>query len=153
MQKTSAGVLMYRRKETGLEVFLIHPGGPYFRGKDEGAWSIPKGELDEGEEGLAAAKREFEEETGCRPEGVFGKLGQVRLKSGKIVLAWSVEGDCDAQAIRSNRFTMEWPPRSGRMQEFPEADRAAWFPVEDARKKINAAQQQFIDELVRSLHG
>ncbi len=148
MPKTSAGILMYRRGVTGLEFFLIHPGGPFFINKDAGAWSIPKGEIDEGEDSLAAAKREFLEETGCRPEGNFIPLGKVKQKSGKIVLCWAVEGDCSAETIVSNLFTLEWPPKSGRIRQFPEADRAGWFGLETAREKINQAQAGLLDELV-----
>ncbi len=147
MPKKSAGILMYRTSSTGMKVFLIHPGGPFFKNKDDGAWSIPKGEIDEGEDPLAAAKREFEEETGCKPDGSFFPLTQIQQKSGKIVLSWAVEGDCNADTIRSNTFSLEWPPKSGRFQEFPEADRAAWFPIEEARRKINSAQVLLLDEL------
>ena len=148
MQKTSAGILMYRNR-VSLEVLLIHPGGPYFRNKDDGYWSIPKGEIDEGEDGFAAARREFEEETGCRPEGEFRQLGKVRQKSGKVVLAWSVKGDCDEAKVVSNVFRLEWPPHSGRIQDFPEVDRAGWFTIEAARKKINPAQVPLLEELSR----
>jgi predicted NUDIX family NTP pyrophosphohydrolase len=147
MPKTSAGILLYKKEQGALQVFLVHPGGPYFVRKDEGAWSIPKGEIDEGEDPLAAARREFEEETGCRPEGEFLPLSPVKQKGGKTVLSWSVEGGCDAAAIRSNTFTLEWPPGSGRMQEYPEVDRAGWFTVEEAKRKINPAQAALIDEL------
>ena len=147
MPKTSAGILLYKKVQGLLQVFLVHPGGPFFAKKDEGAWSIPKGELDEGEDPLAAARREFEEETGCRPEGEFLPLSPVKQKGGKTVLSWSVEGGCDAAAIRSNTFTIEWPPGSGRMQEHPEVDRAGWFTVEEAKRKINPAQAALIDEL------
>lgn len=147
MPKTSAGILLYKRKDGVLHVFLVHPGGPFFAKKDAGAWSVPKGEIDEGEDALAAAKREFEEETGCRPEGEFIPLSEVTQKSGKIVRAWAVEGDCDAQTIRSNTFTLEWPPRSGRMREFPEVDRAGWFTVGAAKEKINPAQIALLEEL------
>lgn len=151
MPKTSAGVLLYKRRDGVLRVFLIHPGGPFFAKKDAGAWSIPKGEIDEGEDALAAAKREFEEETGCRPEGEFIPLSEVTQKSGKIVRAWAVEGDCDARTIRSNTFTLEWPPRSGRMREFPEVDRAGWFTVGEAKEKINPAQIALLEELLEVL--
>jgi predicted NUDIX family NTP pyrophosphohydrolase len=145
--KTSAGILLYKKVQGALQVFLVHPGGPFFAGKDEGAWSIPKGEIDEGEDPLAAALREFEEETGCRPEGEFLPLSPVKQKCGKTVLSWSAEGRCDAAAIRSNTFTLEWPKGSGRMREFPEVDRAAWFTVAEAKRKINPAQAALIDEL------
>lgn len=152
MSKASAGILMYRTGDGEIEVFLIHPGGPYFKNKDEGAWSIPKGEIDEGEDPLAAARREFEEETGCRAEGEFYPLHEVRQKSGKRVLSWAVEGSCAADALVSNTFELEWPPRSGRMQEFPEADRAAWFPLSIAEKKINSAQAMLLSELTARLN-
>jgi predicted NUDIX family NTP pyrophosphohydrolase len=151
MAKTSAGILLYKRKNDELQVFLVHPGGPFFVNKYEGAWSVPKGELEEGEDALAAARREFEEETGCRPEGKFIPLSPVKQKGGKIVLAWAVDGDCDADAIRSNTFTIEWPPKSGRMRDFPEVDRAGWFTDEEAKKKINPAQAALVDELVSKL--
>lgn len=147
MPKTSAGILMYRATDV-IEVFLIHPGGPFFKNKDDGTWSIPKGEIAEGEDPLAAAKREFVEETGCTPHGNFFPLTPIRQKSGKIVASWAVEGDCDADAVSSNTFRLEWPPKSGKFQEFPEADRAAWFPVEEARRKINPAQVSLIEELL-----
>jgi predicted NUDIX family NTP pyrophosphohydrolase len=151
MAKTSAGILLYRKAETGLQVFLIHPGGPFFHNKDDGVWSIPKGEIDEGEDSLAAAKREFEEETGCKPHGNFLPLGMVKQKSGKLVLSWAVEGECDAERITSNLFRLEWPPKSGRMQEFPEVDRAGWFGIEAAHRKINQAQAGLLDELVKKI--
>jgi len=149
MAKNSAGLLLYRFRDGNLEVFLVHPGGPYWAKKDLGVWSIPKGEMDEGEELLDAARREFEEETGFRPEGIFRELTPVRQRSGKIVHAWAVQGDCDPTAIRSNTFTLEWPPRSGRMQEIPEVDRAAWFAVDLAEKKILEGQRGLLDELSR----
>jgi predicted NUDIX family NTP pyrophosphohydrolase len=145
----SAGLLLYRIRNGNLEVFLIHPGGPFWAKKDLGVWSIPKGEIDEGEEPLGAARREFEEETGFRPEGIFRELTPVRQRSGKIVHAWAVEGDCDPTALRSNTFTLEWPPRSGRMQEIPEVDRAGWFDLDAARKKILEGQRGLLDELRR----
>ena len=151
MPKTSAGLLLYKRNNNVLLVFLVHPGGPFFAKKDAGAWSVPKGEIDEGEDALAAAKREFGEETGCRPEGDFIPLSPVTQKSGKIVHAWAVEGDCDAQAVKSNTFTLEWPPKSGRMQEFPEVDKARWFTIDEAREKINPAQVALMEELINRL--
>jgi predicted NUDIX family NTP pyrophosphohydrolase len=147
MPKVSAGLLLYRRKDNVLEVFLVHPGGPFFATKDDGAWSIPKGELDEGEDALAAAQREFEEETGFKVEGAFFPLAPVTQKSGKIVQAWALEGDCDPAKMKSNTFMLEWPPRSGRQQEFPEVDRAGWFGVNQAKQKINPAQIRFLEEL------
>ncbi len=151
MPKTSAGILLYRKINNALEVFLVHPGGPFFGKKDAGAWSIPKGELNEGEDELAAAKREFEEETGCRPKGPFISLLPVTQKSGKIVVSWAAEGDCDADSITSNMFSLEWPPKSGRMQEFPEADRAGWFKIPEAKQKINPAQAALLNELLLKL--
>jgi predicted NUDIX family NTP pyrophosphohydrolase len=131
-----------------LQIFLIHPGGPFFAKKDAGAWSIPKGEIGEGEEPLAAARREFEEETGCRPEGDVLPLTPIKQRGGKTVLAWAVEGDCDPGTIKSNTFTVEWPPKLGRIQEFPEVDRAGWFTVEEAEQKINPAQIALVEELL-----
>lgn len=150
MAKSSAGVLLYRKRDHGLEVFLVHPGGPYWRAKDAAAWSIPKGEYAAGEDPIAAAKREFLEETGFEVgPGEWQSLGEVRLSSGKIVRAWAMEGDCEADTVRSNLFSMEWPPRSGKMQEFPEVDRAGWFTEEAARVKIHASQQAFLDRLFK----
>jgi predicted NUDIX family NTP pyrophosphohydrolase len=150
-KRISAGILLYRFRDGTLEVFLIHPGGPYWHGKDAGAWSIPKGELEEGDDELAAAQREFEEETGSRVSGEFLALEPLRLKSGKIIHAWAVRGNIDASAIRSNAFSMEWPPRSGRQQEFPEVDRGGWFTMETAREKIHPGQQGFLDQLEERL--
>ncbi len=147
----SAGVLLYRIRKGTLEVFLVHPGGPYWRNKDVGAWSIPKGLLDEGDDELAAAKREFQEETGSPVDGEFIALGSLKQPSGKMVYAWAVEGDIDASAIASNTFSMEWPPRSGKMQEFPEADRGAWFTLDVAREKILSGQRGFLDQLQERL--
>jgi predicted NUDIX family NTP pyrophosphohydrolase len=144
----SAGILLYRRGADGLEVLLVHPGGPFWAKKDLGAWSIPKGEHDEEEDAQACALREFAEETGGAPApGDLAPLGEVRQKAGKIVQAWALEGDLDPAAIRSNTFTMEWPPRSGRMRSFPEVDRAEWFSLADARERINPAQSAFLDRL------
>ena len=145
--RVSAGLLMYRASEPSLEVLLVHPGGPFFRNKDEGAWSIPKGEPEPDEDLLLAAQREFEEETEIRPEGPFVRLTPVRQKGGKVVHAWAFAGDCDPDAIVSNTFTMEWPPKSGRQTEFPEIDRAGFFDLPSAHRKINAAQASLIDEL------
>ena len=147
MPNQSAGVLLYRKTDNQLEVFLVHPGGPFFKNKDLGAWSIPKGEFSEGEEALLAAKREFEEETGQAIDGNFIPLNPVKLKSGKKVYAWAVEGDINHETIFSNLFEMEWPPKSGKKQSFPEIDRAGWFEVDEAKLKINAAQTAFIEEL------
>lgn len=151
--RPSAGVLMYRRRASGVEVFLVHPGGPFWARKDAGAWSIPKGEIEPGEHPLGAAQREFAEETGSPVAGVFAPLGTVRMRSGKVVHAWAIEGDIDADSIHSNVFTLEWPPRSGRQQEYPEADRAAWFPIDEARYRILAGQAPFLDELDALLLG
>jgi predicted NUDIX family NTP pyrophosphohydrolase len=140
---------MFRRRNEILEVFLVHPGGPFFAKKDLGAWSIPKGEIDEGEKPLATARREFEEETGFTAEGTFLQLTPVTQKGGKVVQAWAFEGDCDPAQMESNSFTMEWPPHSGEQQEFPEVDRAGWFTIEEAGKKINQAQAAFLEELQR----
>jgi predicted NUDIX family NTP pyrophosphohydrolase len=149
MAKVSAGLLLYRRRGAALEVLLVHPGGPFWRGKDEGAWSIPKGEAAAGEELLACARREFQEETGFAPDGEFRPLAPVRQAGGKQIFAWAVEGDIDAASVESNRFSLEWPPRSGRMQEFPEIDRAAWLDLASARRKINPGQRPLIDALER----
>jgi predicted NUDIX family NTP pyrophosphohydrolase len=147
MAKRSSGILLFRRTAE-LEVLLVHPGGPFWAKKDLGAWSIPKGEHDDAEEELACALREFEEETGTKPdEGELSDLGTVKQKSGKVVQAYALEGDLDADAIRSNSFTMEWPPRSGRQSEFPEVDRAEWFALEEARERINPAQTAFLERL------
>jgi predicted NUDIX family NTP pyrophosphohydrolase len=148
MAKQSAGVLLYRKTSGGLQVFLVHPGGPFFKNKDVGAWSIPKGEFLEDEDPLVAAKREFLEETGQAIDGKFIRLEPVTLKSGKIIHAWAVEGDIDHETITSNLFEMEWPPKSGKKQSFPEIDRAEWFDVDEARIKINGAQVVLIDNLI-----
>jgi predicted NUDIX family NTP pyrophosphohydrolase len=147
MPQKSAGILMYRKKENVLEVFLVHPGGPMWFRKDEGAWSVPKGEYYDSEDSLEAAKREFEEETGQRVDGNFIPLRPVKLKSGKLVTAWAVEGDIDAAQIKSNSFEMEWPPRSRKMQSFPEVDKGEWFDTEKAKIKINSGQIPLILEL------
>lgn len=151
MPKLSAGLLMYRRADGHVEVLLVHPGGPFFRHKDEGAWSIPKGEIEPGEDLLAAAQREFEEEVSLRPAGPFTALSPVKQKGGKTVHAWAFEGDCDPAAIESNTFPIEWPPRSGRQSEFPEIDRAEFFDLATARRKINVGQAPLIDELQQLL--
>lgn len=142
---------MYRSSERGIEVFLVHPGGPFWAKKDLGAWSIPKGEPDGDEPPLKAAIREFEEETGIKPSGAFAELKPVRQKAGKTVLAWAFEGDADPTSIRSNSFKMEWPPNSGSWREFPEVDRAAWFPLAEARARINPGQADFLSQLERLL--
>jgi predicted NUDIX family NTP pyrophosphohydrolase len=145
---SSAGILMYRQNGRGLEVLLVHPGGPFWQNKDEGAWSIPKGEMDEGEDAAAAARREFLEETGCTLSGALEPLGDIRQRGGKRVTAFAVEGDLDVDAIKSNTFEIEWPPKSGRMQSFPEIDRAAWFDLPAAHEKILQSQRQLLDRLV-----
>ena len=150
MAKKSAALLLYRRDANThrIEILLVHPGGPFWRNKDEGAWTIPKGEFDD-EEPLTAARREFAEELGTpAPEGDYRSLGSIKQKNGKTVLAWAVEGDFDRAKLQSNTFVVEWPPKSGRMQEFPEVDRAEWFTPELARKKILAAQSPLIDRLL-----
>jgi predicted NUDIX family NTP pyrophosphohydrolase len=147
MAAISAGLLMYRWREGELEVLLVHPGGPLFRNKDAGAWTVPKGLVEAGEELLAAAEREFEEETQLKPRGPFLALTPIKQKGGKLVHVWAFQGDCDPAAIVSNQFRMQWPPRSGKWQEFPEIDRAEFFDAESARRKINAAQAALIDQL------
>jgi predicted NUDIX family NTP pyrophosphohydrolase len=152
MVKHSAGILMYRSREGSLEVLLVHPGGPFWAKKDEGAWSIPKGEFNiDTEDPLEAARREFAEETGFTPEGDFISLGTLAQSGMKIVRAWAVEGDCDAAHIKSNTFSMEWPPRSGKQREFPEVDRGDWFDIETAKTKILKGQTPFIDRLLEQL--
>jgi predicted NUDIX family NTP pyrophosphohydrolase len=146
--RVSAGILLHRAGIGGPEVLLVHPGGPFWARKDLGAWSIPKGEVDEGEDPRACARREFAEETGTQlPDGALEELGSVKLKSGKRVQAFAVAGDLDPGAVRSNTFELEWPPRSGRMQSFPEIDRAEWFALDAARAKLNPAQAELIDRL------
>jgi predicted NUDIX family NTP pyrophosphohydrolase len=149
--KLSAGILMFRRRNAGLEVFLVHPGGPFWKNKDAGAWSIPKGEYNDGDDALGAAKREFHEETKFEIRGEVLPLGQIQQPSRKVVTAWAVEGDCSPAEIRSNTFEMEWPPKSGRWQEFPEVDRADWFALDEAKKRILRGQIGFIDRLVAIL--
>ena len=144
---------MFRRRDAALEVLLVHPGGPFWAKKDLGAWTIPKGELETGEDPLATAQREFEEETGLRPEGPFQPLGWIRQKAGKVVHAWAFEGDMAAEEIRSNTVKVELPPGSGRWREFPEVDRAEWFRVDDARTRINPAQVPLLDHLVQMIKG
>lgn len=153
MPRISAGLLMYRRPASGLEVLLVHPGGPFWANKDLGAWSIPKGEVEPGEDWLAAAQREFTEELGFAPTGPFVPLGEVRQKAGKVVHGWAFEGDCDPAQCRSNTFRMEWPAKSGKWAEFPEVDQAAFFRPEVAREKVNPGQVPFIDRLVARLSG
>jgi predicted NUDIX family NTP pyrophosphohydrolase len=145
-RKASAGLLLWRRTEAGPEFFLVHPGGPFWKNKDAAAWSIPKGEVDAGEESLAAARREFEEETGQLVAGDFRPLAAVRQPGGKLVHAWLVEAEVDAGAVRSNSFTMEWPPRSGRQASFPEIDKAAWFHLAEALDKVHKGQRPLLLE-------
>jgi predicted NUDIX family NTP pyrophosphohydrolase len=159
MPKRSAGILLYRRPHEGgerLEVLLVHPGGPFWARRDEGAWSLPKGEHDDGEDAQACALRELAEETGSDlgldPDRLVA-LGEVRLRSGKRVTAWAAEGDLDADAVVSNTFELEWPPRSGRRQTYPEVDRAGWFGLDDARRKLLPAQAPFLDRIVAALDG
>jgi predicted NUDIX family NTP pyrophosphohydrolase len=147
MKKRSAGILMYRRTGPELEVLLVHPGGPFWAKKDLGAWSIPKGECGEGEELLAAAKREFREELGAEADGTFLELGMLVQPSRKEIVAWAVEGDFAVEELRSNTFEMEWPLKSGRRKSFPEVDRAEWFGLEEARRKILRGQVEFIERL------
>jgi predicted NUDIX family NTP pyrophosphohydrolase len=149
--RQSAGLLLFRRSPGPLEVFLVHPGGPYWGRKDLGAWSIPKGEFAAGENALDAARREFREETGADAAGSFLPLEPIRQAGGKVVHAWAVEGDCDAASIQSNTFVLEWPPRSGRTAVFPEVDRAAWFALAEARRRILPSQAPLLDQLERLL--
>ena len=151
MSKKSGGILPFRFQDNHLEVLLVHPGGPLWAGKDDGAWSISKGLFEENESPLDAARREFKEETGFEVDGVFIELGSIKQPSGKIVFAWAVEKNLDERRIVSNKFMLEWPRRSGIMREFPEIDRADWFEIESARKKILKGQQGFIDRLLHAL--
>lgn len=153
MPKKSAGLLLYRLKEDRrIEILLVHPGGPFWRNKDDGAWTIPKGEFADGEDPLAAAKREFKEESGnAPPEGQYISLTPIKQKNAKIVHAWAVEGDFDPAKLESNEFETEWPPKSGRLQKFPEVDRAEWFAPEVAKRKMLSGQAALVDELQRKL--
>jgi predicted NUDIX family NTP pyrophosphohydrolase len=153
MPRTSAGLVMYRVREGALEVLLVHPGGPFWAKKDAGAWTIPKGELDPGEDELAAARREFREETGLESSGPFRPLGQVRQRSGKIVHAWAFEGDCDPSVCRSNTMQLQWPPGSGQWRTIPEVDKAEFFGLEEARRRINPAQAELLDTLAVQVLG
>ena len=147
MPKTSAGLLMYRLTGDRVETLLVHPGGPFWKNKDEGAWSIPKGEVEPGEDLLTVARREFEEELGFEPTGEFVELWPVKQKGGKVVHAWAFEGDCDTSRIVSNTFTMQWPPKSGRKMEFPEVDRAEFFALDVAKQKIVSGQVALLEQL------
>lgn len=148
MPKQAAGILLYRRGRSGLEVLLAHPGGPLWARKDSGAWTLPKGQFTEGELPLAAAKREFEEEMGTAPNGDFQPLGTIKQPSGKIIHAWAAQADFDVSTVKSNLFTMEWPPKSGRNGDFPEVDRAGWFSIEEARVRILKGQAPFLERLL-----
>jgi predicted NUDIX family NTP pyrophosphohydrolase len=147
MAKQSAGLLVYRKRGGNLEVFLVHPGGPFWQNKDSGAWSIPKGEFATGDDPLEVAKREFQEETSVPIDGSFTRLEPITQRGGKTVYAWIVEADVDGSKVKSNTFSMEWPPRSGNMEEFPEVDRGEWFDMETASKKINDRQCEFLRQL------
>jgi predicted NUDIX family NTP pyrophosphohydrolase len=151
-QARSAGIVLHRGSGENLEVLLVHPGGPVWARRDAGVWSIPKGEYGDDEDPLQAARREFAEELGSpAPEGEALELGEIRQKSGKRVIAWALPGDLDAERITSNTFTMQWPPRSGRLREFPEVDRAQWFGLDEAREKLNPAQVALLERLAESL--
>lgn len=152
MSKHSAGILLFRFKNGKLEVMLVHPGGPFWAKKDEGAWSIPKGLIEEKENPLDAAKREFKEETGFEVDGDFIELGEIRQPSGKIIHIWALEKDLDVTKIVSNTFTLEWPKNSGKVREYPEVDKAGWFDIEQAKKKIVKGQRGFIDKLMEILN-
>jgi predicted NUDIX family NTP pyrophosphohydrolase len=150
MPKRSAGLLLFRYRDDLIEVFLVHPGGPYWVNKDLGSWSIPKGEYEQNENPLEVAKREFEEETGSplnAQDGKFIRLRKIKQPSGKVITAWAIEADCNAESITSNTFSIEWPPKSGKMQEFPEVDRAEWFSMDSAKEKIIKGQRGFLEEL------
>jgi predicted NUDIX family NTP pyrophosphohydrolase len=151
MPQRSAGILMYRRQGDAVDVLLVHPGGPFWKNKDEGAWSIPKGLYQESEDALAAARREFEEETGAAPAGEFIPLGEFKQSSAKIVSVWAVEGEFDVTKLTSNTFALEWPPKSGKINDFPEIDRAAWFSLSEARRKILKGQRGVLDALIAGL--
>ena len=151
MPETSAGILLFRRRGGELEILLVHPGGPFWAKKDDGAWSIPKGLYESGEDPLIAAQREFREETGAAVGGEFVALGEFKLPSGKRLSAWAAEGDFHPATLASNEFEMEWPPRSGKFGQFPEIDRAQWFSIEEARQKILKGQEPFIDRLLALL--
>ncbi len=151
MPKESAGLLMFRIREHGVEFLLVHPGGPFWKKKDAGAWTIPKGEVQPGEDPAATARREFQEELGFPPGENLIELAQIKQKGGKTVRGWAFQGDCDLSRIRSNTFSMEWPPRSGQMAEFPEVDKAAFFGLEEAKLKINPAQVAFLTETLQKL--
>lgn len=152
-KKLSAGILLYRLRKGEVEVFLVHPGGPFWAKKDDGAWSIPKGEYGAGENPLSVAKREFQEETGFEIGGALHPLTALKQPSGKMISAWAVEGDVDPTSLNSNTFTLEWPPKSGKVREFPEVDRGAWFNLPTANIKLVAGQRGFLDQLEQSILG
>jgi predicted NUDIX family NTP pyrophosphohydrolase len=152
MPRTSAGIALYRRSGSGIEIFLVHFGGPFWAKKDVGGWSFPKGEHDESEDPLSAARREFREETGCEIDGDFVALDPIKQRSGKVIRLWAVEGECDPATIRSNTFSVEWPRGSGRQQQFPEIDRAGWFSPGDAKVKLVPGQTGFVDQLLERLN-
>ena len=149
--RVSAGILLYRLPAIGPEVFLVHPGGPFWAKRDLGAWSVPKGEVDGDEDLLEAARREVHEETGASVVGEFIELAALRQPGGKVVHVWAVEGDVDASSITSNTFSIEWPPRSGKSRAFPEVDRAGWFTLDEAREKLLPGQRPFLDDLMRKI--
>jgi len=151
MAKQAAGILLFRRGKAGVEVLLAHPGGPLWARKDYGAWTLPKGQFTAGELPLDAARREFEEEMGSAPTGEFQSLGTLKQPSGKVIHAWAAEADFDCSSVKSNLFSMEWPPKSGQMEEFPEIDRAGWFPIDQARMRILKGQAPFLDRLLALL--
>jgi predicted NUDIX family NTP pyrophosphohydrolase len=152
MPKRSAGLLLYRYREGQLQVFLVHPGGPFWKNKDEGSWMIPKGEIDDGEDALPAAKREFREETGFNPpEPPYRALPVIKQRGGKVVEAFAVEGECEPEQLKSNTFEMEWPPKSGRQQAFPEVDRGAWYELPTAVRKILKSQRPLLDALEEAI--
>ena len=153
MTKKSAGLLVYRTRNSETEVLLVHPGGPFFAKKDLGSWGIPKGEFTDEEEALDAARREFTEETNTRVDGIFRELKPIKLKSGKMIYAWAIHAEPDLTSFQSNTFTMEWPPNSGEMKEFPEVDKAEWFTLEEAKNKISEGQQELIKELENILNN
>jgi len=151
-KKLSAGILLYRKRDGEIEVFLVHPGGPFWAKKDDGAWSIPKGEYVEGEDPLTVAKREFQEETGCQVSGDGLALAPLKQPSGKVIAAWAVEGEIDPGLIHSNTFSIEWPPRSGKLEEFPEVDRGMWCDLATAHRKLLVGQRPFLDQLQQLLN-
>jgi len=151
MKKRSAGILLFRRSQAGVEVFLVHPGGPFWAKKDLGSWSLPKGEYEDGEDPLTAAKREFTEETSFAVDGKFIALGDLKQPGGKVISAWALEHDVNAASVRSNMFSMEWPPKSGKTQEFPEVDAGAWFSIHTALEKVLKGQADFIARLAEKI--